>query len=156
MRIRHAVLSHAFFYVLASYSVWGAEPKCYFPNGNWAPNDRVCGELEGSVGFFCCGEGYACLSNKLCRPPSPPRPLHSDWKNPYVRGSCTDRNWASLNCPVLVCRDRDRDIRDGSMGLARCLNVRTERFQCTSDNVADMVCDVEADLFDVEKGKCSM
>lgn len=156
MRIRHASLTQVLVLLLARYGVRGADRKCYFPNGNWAPNDRVCGEREGSGDFFCCGEGYTCLSNGLCRPPTPPRFLHSDWKSPYVRSSCTDRNWATFNCPGRMCLDRDHDIRDGSMGIARCLNDTRGRFQCTSDNVAEMVCDDEKSFVDPEESKCYM
>ena len=50
---------------------------CYYPNGNIG-DDISCNESVGET--FCCGAGWACLSNKLC------------WSdNTYARGSCTDQ-----------------------------------------------------------------
>ncbi|RGP65475.1 hypothetical protein FSPOR_7272 [Fusarium sporotrichioides] len=63
--------------------------KCYYPNGIEA-NDFPCDpDAEESV---CCsgGLGTVCLSNKLC--------IGADGNT--LRGSCTDKNWASPECAM--------------------------------------------------------
>jgi hypothetical protein len=66
-----------------------AVSKCYYPNGIEA-NDFSCDpDAEESV---CCsgGLGTVCLSNKLC--------IGADGNT--LRGSCTDKNWASPECAM--------------------------------------------------------
>lgn len=50
---------------------------CYYPNGD-INGDIRCNEGVGAT--FCCGAGWACLSNKLCYQ-----------KSSFARGSCTDQ-----------------------------------------------------------------
>lgn len=69
---------------------------CYYPDRSLSPQDVPCSDSEGESN--CCGPGYACLSNKVCRQ------AHRDdngniIKYTYGRGSCTDRNWRSSACP---------------------------------------------------------
>jgi hypothetical protein len=74
--------------LLASFALCHAQ-TCYYPNGLEAEGDSPCDpDNEHSA---CCGQslGSACLSNKLCRAPN----------GNVVRGSCTDRDWASPDCP---------------------------------------------------------
>ncbi|CAP60116.1 uncharacterized protein PODANS_1_4320 [Podospora anserina S mat+] len=64
--------------------------KCYYPGGGESLDDAPCDpDAEVSV---CCGRfssGGGCLSNKLC--------MGIDGR--MSRGSCTDKNWLSPECP---------------------------------------------------------
>ncbi|KAG8671799.1 hypothetical protein FPOAC2_05157 [Fusarium poae] len=84
-----------------------AANKCYYPNGIEA-NDFPCDpDAKNSV---CCGGGLGtvCLSNKLC--------IGADGNT--LRGSCTDKNWASPEC-AMYCLGADR----GGTDLISCSNV---------------------------------
>lgn len=61
--------------------------SCYYPNGNLASSDTAC--TDGNGDSFCCSSSYYCLSNRLCQ-----------WQDGrFYRGSCTDDNWTSPDCP---------------------------------------------------------
>lgn len=69
---------------------------CYYPDQSMTFQDVPCSD-EGEHSN-CCGPGYACLSNKVCRQ------SHEDADGAplpftYGRGSCTDRTWRSSACP---------------------------------------------------------
>jgi hypothetical protein len=66
-----------------------AQKKCYYPNGLEAANDHPCDPSD--TNSACCGGGLGavCLTNKLCRSPD----------GNTIRGSCTDKSWASADCP---------------------------------------------------------
>ncbi|RGP63541.1 hypothetical protein FLONG3_9847 [Fusarium longipes] len=87
-----------------------AASKCYYPNGIEA-NDFPCDpDAEESV---CCsgGLGTMCLSNKLC--------IGADGNT--LRGSCTDKNWASPECAMFCL---DKWLRgSGGADLISCSNV---------------------------------
>ncbi len=83
------ILAHLFFASVAAL--------CYYPNGNLSPQDVPCSDAE--LESNCCGPGYACLSNKICRQ------AHQDLIEAYLpctygRGNCTDRSWPSSASPV--------------------------------------------------------
>ena len=70
---------------------------CYYPDRSIA-HDVPCSDSEDESN--CCGPGYACLSNKVCRQ------AHQDsdgkvLKYTYGRGSCTDIEWRSSACPSI-------------------------------------------------------
>ncbi|KAF2271176.1 hypothetical protein CC78DRAFT_528091 [Lojkania enalia] len=65
---------------------------CYFPNGNVVPSDTACN--PNALVSACCFDGQACLSNGLCV--SDP---HDETLARTHRGTCTDKNWKSGNCP---------------------------------------------------------
>ncbi|ORY19856.1 hypothetical protein BCR34DRAFT_5515 [Clohesyomyces aquaticus] len=65
---------------------------CYFPNSKESTADTACN--PNSLVSACCFDGQACLSNGLCV--SDP---HSTIKARLHRGTCTDKNWKSGNCP---------------------------------------------------------
>ncbi|KPM36212.1 hypothetical protein AK830_g10347 [Neonectria ditissima] len=84
-----------------------AASQCYYPNGAKS-NDFPCDpDADESV---CCGGGLGsvCLSNKLCQGAN----------GNTVRGSCTDQNWSSLECPMF-CLGADT----GGTDLVSCSNV---------------------------------
>ncbi|KIV96456.1 hypothetical protein PV10_00326 [Exophiala mesophila] len=61
--------------------------SCYYPNGDLAASDTPCTDEGGDS--FCCSSSYYCLSNRIC--------LWEDGR--LYRGSCSDLNWASGECP---------------------------------------------------------
>ncbi|CEI61139.1 unnamed protein product [Fusarium venenatum] len=71
-----------------------AASKCYYPNGIEA-NDFPCD--PGADESTCCGGGLGtvCLSNKLY--------IGTDGNT--LRGSCTDKNWASPECAMYCLED---------------------------------------------------
>lgn len=88
-----------FIAVLAATSTssrFGAEAakQCYYPNGQIATGDSPCNPDDEASS--CCGgtEGAQCLSNNVCSNPG---------GNP-VRGTCTDQNWNSVECPRFCVR----------------------------------------------------
>ena len=75
-----------------------AAKQCYYPNGEEAP-DHPCDE-DAEVSTCCGGSfGSICMSNKLC----------AGGDGGIVRGSCTDKDWASPECP-LYCLGRSRTL----------------------------------------------
>lgn len=73
---------------------FAAKKQCYYPNGEKSP-DHPCDE-DAEVSACCGGSfGSICMSNKLC----------AGGDGGIVRGSCTDKNWASPECP-LYCLGR--------------------------------------------------
>lgn len=77
---------------------------CYYPNQKIA-DDVPCSDSGEHIS--CCGKGYACLSNKVCRM------SHQDANGaplPYTygRGSCTDQDWRSQACPNFCLNGKSR------------------------------------------------
>lgn len=69
---------------------------CYFPDGSLTPQDVPC-LSDSQRQSNCCGPGYACLSNKICRLERSADEIAV--KYTYRRGSCTDKIWRSSACP---------------------------------------------------------
>jgi len=67
-----------------------ANVACYFPDNSVAINDTACTEATVST---CCQAGATCLDNGLCFDP------FGSAVGGYIRGSCTDKTWASVDCP---------------------------------------------------------
>ena len=67
---------------------------CFYPNGDLS----FAIPCNSSAAFStCCTVGSTCLSNGVCR-----------WTNAYgifiyVTDSCTDKAWASRDCPPMSC-----------------------------------------------------
>lgn len=101
---------------------------CYFPDGTIPRQDTPC-QSEGES--TCCGAGYACLSNNLCKlTEHVPNPAsdQSEW----VRGSCTDRSWKSPNCPNFCVTPSNGDNASGGMGVEKC-SVAQDRYYCINN-----------------------
>ena len=107
---------------------------CYYPDGTVTPADVPC--LSGSEPSWCCGFGYACLSNKICM--STPRTPNAT--NKYVRGSCTDQTWRAANCPSFCVNPNApwKDDTGGGEGMALCSGT-ANTFYCVdfNDNAVD-------------------
>lgn len=88
----------------------GSSASCYYPSRNLASGDSVC-QPKADVSA-CCGPGYACLGNLLCR-----KTKESSGDSlaigAVVRGSCTDQTFSSPSCPQF-CRSA------GSMFIESC------------------------------------
>ncbi|KAH7121730.1 hypothetical protein B0J13DRAFT_512381 [Dactylonectria estremocensis] len=95
------------FLFLCSLSTTLAASQCYYPNGDKASDFPCDPDADESV---CCGGGLGsvCMSNKLC--------LGSNGNT--VRGSCTEKDWASSEC-AMYCLGAD----SGGTDLISCSNV---------------------------------
>lgn len=99
---------------------------CYFPDGiTVATNDVPC---EGSDKSACCGPGFACLSNHICKwteavAGTKPNTL-------FFRGSCTDPTFNSENCPLFCLGPGETP--NGGIGISQCPNSET-LFYCQGD-----------------------
>ncbi|KAH7017201.1 hypothetical protein EDB80DRAFT_278810 [Ilyonectria destructans] len=95
------------FFFFCSFQARFATSQCYYPNGDEAADFPCDPKADESV---CCGGGLGsvCLSNKLC--------LGANGNT--VRGSYTDKNWASSEC-AMFCLGADA----GGTDLISCSNV---------------------------------
>jgi hypothetical protein len=69
------------------------QKQCWFNDGNLTPDDIPCTGLTtlDDADVPCCGVNSTCLENRMC---------HSNDTLPHLsRGSCTDWQWQSGNCP---------------------------------------------------------
>lgn len=75
--------------------------QCFRPSGALAENDYPCEPLH--IESFCCGVGWACAMDKVCYPTSA---IGVNWVD-YTpsRGSCTDFEWTSNECPKYCLSD---------------------------------------------------
>lgn len=90
------ILTFAMLRALVYLLIEAVAATCFYPNGD-ANGDTPC--YVSKKESNCCGTGYACLSNKVCRL------AHEDSTGAsmpysYGRGSCTDRTWTSPSCPL--------------------------------------------------------
>lgn len=144
-----------------------AQQRCFypngeeavFPNGARAPTNYPC-DPDAADSACCGGEaGMACLTNKLCRGPD----------GNTIRGSCTDRNWNSLDCPQfclgaythavfegMVSRKRQGDVltdlsgaREGGTDLISCANVTGTDTSYCCDGHRAFCCDEGVARFEV-------
>ncbi|KAK5996160.1 hypothetical protein PT974_04588 [Cladobotryum mycophilum] len=102
-----------------------AHASCYYPSGGLAPNDVPC--TDKTPNAACCGQGYACLSNGICQATG--EELQKPGATKFVRGSCTDKNWRSSNCP-LFCMDPKADNVGGGEGIFKCPNTTKDLYYC--------------------------
>ncbi|KAI9167932.1 hypothetical protein HJFPF1_04073 [Paramyrothecium foliicola] len=88
------------------------QAACYYPNGDVAQNDRPC--RDDTAHSACCAHGYVCLSNGICQATELRQPNRK-----LARGSCTDKDWRSSDCPAF-CIDPDVDNMASGTDMARC------------------------------------
>ncbi|KAF2738372.1 hypothetical protein EJ04DRAFT_541325 [Polyplosphaeria fusca] len=91
---------------------------CFFPNGNVVPSDTACN--PNAIVSACCFDGQACLSNGLCV--SDP---HNETLARLHRGTCTDQQWKSGNCPRQCL-----DVDDNGAPVYSCNQTNTESYCC--------------------------
>ncbi|KAK4250208.1 hypothetical protein C7999DRAFT_11997 [Corynascus novoguineensis] len=120
--------------LLISAVCFAADKKCYFPSGLEAKDDYPCDpDAEDSA---CCGRGpgVACSTNKLC--------VTTDGSS--IRGSCTDKNWDSPECPKFCM-----GAIYGGHDLISCSNVtKTDTSYCC-DRARGFCCDDGVGRFEV-------
>ncbi|KAF2192695.1 hypothetical protein K469DRAFT_717276 [Zopfia rhizophila CBS 207.26] len=80
------------FTAFVAFSSQTLAQTCYFPNGGVSSLDTACN--PNALVSVCCYQGQSCLSNGLCV--SDP---HNETLARVHRGTCTDKNWRSGNCP---------------------------------------------------------
>jgi LPXTG-motif cell wall-anchored protein len=96
-------------------------PQCYYPNGKLAPFDYACNlTAEAS---FCCAIGYNCLDNKICTL------ADGEGLQKWNRGSCTDKNWDSPECPQF-CKNF---TPGGGSFLVNCHRWEGDKGNCCRD-----------------------
>lgn len=84
-----------------------AGPACYDPFGKLAVDDLPCNPT--AVESFCCGAGWSCLTNQLCRDVE--GGVEGGVEGSVARGTCTDKSWSSTECPDycasewMLCRE---------------------------------------------------
>ena len=81
--------------ILGKVSTISAQ-KCYFPDGSVSSHDTPCRAPSSGQASSCCAYSDVCLDNNLC--------LAQGGGEAFSRGSCTDREWQSGDCPQF-CQD---------------------------------------------------
>ncbi|KAF6804747.1 hypothetical protein CSOJ01_09967 [Colletotrichum sojae] len=109
----------------------GALAICYFPDGSVAA-DTPC--QDGTDASVCCGSGYACLANGMCKATG--KELQKSDATIFVRGSCTDKTWRSSKCP-LFCIDQNNG---GGAGVMKCQNTLEDPFYCAGLDPSQVDC----------------
>ncbi|KAF2632535.1 hypothetical protein BU25DRAFT_444628 [Macroventuria anomochaeta] len=92
--------------------------QCYFPNGGKVDSDTACN--PNALVSACCYDNQACLSNGLCV--SDP---HDPVKARLHRGTCTDADWKSGNCPRHCL-----DIDNNGVPVYSCNSTSTDSYCC--------------------------
>lgn len=87
------VVSQFCLFVLRS-SCEDVDRPCYFPDGSLASEDKACSSSQTQS--FCCGSGWTCLDNHICQWT---QEYTDDSHYGFARGSCTDIEWKSDQCP---------------------------------------------------------
>lgn len=109
------------------------QTKCYFPDGiSSATQDVPCHKNGNST---CCGPGYACLSNNICKWTS--NVLGTRPTTDYIRGSCTDSTWSDGNCPLFCANEAIGDNQSGGIGMGKCSDTA---FYCLDSAQSDINC----------------
>jgi hypothetical protein len=112
-------------------SINAVRALCYFPDGETiAIQDTPCYSGEPS---FCCGQGFACMSNSLCKLTDYVVDAGSG-QSTFVRGSCSDKAWGS-SCPNFCVTSENGDTLAGAMGLAQCVGNPIDRYYCLDQGV---------------------
>lgn len=69
---------------------------CYFPDGSVSGRDIPCRAPSSDQASACCDFTAVCLDNNLC--------LDQEGNEIVTRGTCTDQQWQSADCPQF-CQD---------------------------------------------------
>ncbi|KAI9669568.1 MAG: hypothetical protein M1817_004611 [Caeruleum heppii] len=115
---RHATLLAALLLAVST-----VDAMCFFPNGSRSVLDVPCN--PGQQDSVCCYSQEACLSNKLCK--VAPTPLFPAVR--YNRGTCTDQNWRSAECPNFCL-----DVQAWAPNPMYSCNNTGEDSYCCNDN----------------------
>ena len=102
---------------------------CYYPDGS-PSEDFPC---SSDVNSTCCGQGYTCMSNSICKSNSYTFSPGSD-NTQYIRGSCTDKSFTSSSCP-LFCLVKGVDQLDGGQDMIKCPDASGDVYVCNTETV---------------------
>ena len=84
-------------YCLSGKIIMAGAQTCYYPDKSVAAKDSPCHSPSvGDGASACCNSNDICLNNGLC--------LAQGGGEVISRGSCTDKDWESLECPQ-YCSD---------------------------------------------------
>lgn len=125
----------------------GALAICYFPDGSVAA-DTPC--QDGTDPSVCCGSGYACLANGICKATG--KELQKSDATIFVRGSCTDKTWRSSKCP-LFCIDQNNG---GGAGIMQCQNTLEDLFYCAGLDSSRVDCSAKKGVLFFQRKKHSV
>src|SRR5271155_4564745 len=120
-------------------SVHSTSATCYFPDGNIAATDTPCLSSGNST---CCGNGYACLSNRICMATGDE--VQKPNASLYVRGSCTDQSWKDASCPLFCIGNAQ--LGSGGVGIAKCPNTALDEYYCIDPEDSSANCIAESDV----------
>ncbi|KAK8129417.1 hypothetical protein PG999_001797 [Apiospora kogelbergensis] len=127
-----------------------ASSICYYPDGSVSAQDTPCDDASAEA--TCCGQGYACLSNHICKATGDE--IQRPGASLYVRGSCTDKLWRSSSCPNF-CVDGappNSDFVSGGMGMDKCpsgagaVAAAEDMYYCINSNTANVNCDKKQNI----------
>ncbi|KAF2095947.1 hypothetical protein NA57DRAFT_59012 [Rhizodiscina lignyota] len=110
---------------ILSLQIVSISALCYYPDGTLS-NDLACN--PNATASTCCGRGQVCLSNGICT-----------FRNVsgsaiYNRGSCTDKNWNSSECPQFCISNSP----GGGAGMYACNS--GHNFCCDTNGVYQGCC----------------
>ncbi|CAI6336669.1 unnamed protein product [Periconia digitata] len=122
---------------LIPVSIHAAATACYAPNGAIV-QDTPCSTT--STHSTCCRLGYACLSNNLCALTSHAPPEFAENSPTLLRSSCTDKSWASEDCPSMCTNGTAGDkLGQGGTPVKQCDGAgRTNRYYCANDQTKNI------------------
>ncbi|KAE9376588.1 hypothetical protein N431DRAFT_542146 [Stipitochalara longipes BDJ] len=133
--------SFLFLLLFVVHTSWAATAKtCYFPDGNPATKDTACKSATVST---CCQEGATCLDNGLCFDP------FGSAVGGYIRGSCTDKTWASADCPQYCTYDNATAGLFNSLSDAGVLSCGNPGYCCESDPLSKCDCQTGKGTFSI-------
>ncbi|KAK6844144.1 hypothetical protein PG995_014254 [Apiospora arundinis] len=121
-----------------------ASAICYFPDGSVSAQDTPCDDASAEA--TCCGQGYVCLSNHICKASGDE--IQRPGASLYVRGSCTDKLWRSSSCPNF-CVDTaapNFDFTSGGNGMDRCPSKTEDMYYCINHNVGNVDCEKKLNI----------
>ncbi|CAI6331976.1 unnamed protein product [Periconia digitata] len=114
--------------LFASFS--HAETQCYYPDGSTI-QDTPCTSAPDST---CCGLGYACLSNNLCALTEHVPGNNEARRHKYIQASCTDKTFASPNCPRFCLGPNNDGSGIRGLGVTKCgMGDTTDHYYCSTE-----------------------
>ena len=127
------------------------DSRCYFPDGKSVANfDTPCHSDGNST---CCGQGYACMSNDICKLTSYVLDQSAD-QSTYVRGSCTDPTWSGV-CPNFCTTPSHGDTDSGGMGMQKCEDNSEDTYFCLDAYVASATISISGGPASASAAVCS-
>jgi hypothetical protein len=123
------------------------ERKCYYPDSTLASSDGDCN--PGKENSVCCGKGYVCLGNGICMIDSKTPGVNANLAGTIWRGSCTDQEWKSPDCPKYCAELSGPEAGSLSSGqqLGKCPDMEDTYYCKTSETEVD--CNDSSKIFQI-------